>query len=125
MGFGQFKESFFSNGNLATAPVHALQTSMSTITTIGYGTYGPNCWLTVALCFFETLTGIVLLTLVVSSVIGVANHDITYPMAKEILASGEKWSWIIGITLSTSMLVFIMGCFVLIVIPRIVFFQGW
>ena len=107
LGYGQFKESFFSNDAILNAPVHALQTAMSTITTIGYGTYAPNCWLTTILCFLETLTGVVLLTLVVSSVIGVANQDVSSPMAKAILASEEKWTWIIGFTVASVLLLFL------------------
>jgi hypothetical protein len=124
LGFGQFKESFVSNSSIATAPMHALQTSMSTITTIGYGTYGPNCWLTTALCFFETLTGVILLTLVVSSLISVSNRDISYPMAKAILCSGDKWSWVIGITVSAVMLVSAIGFGVLNIIPWLLFVPG-
>jgi hypothetical protein len=70
-GIVQFKESFCSNGQIAESLSHSLQTSMSSITTIGYGTYAPNCWLSVLLCYFETLTGIVLLSFVVSAVLSV------------------------------------------------------
>gem|GEM_PF-4919870 len=124
LGFGQFKESFVSNSSLATAPVHALQTSMSTITTIGYGTYAPNCWLTIALCLFETLTGVILLTLVVSSVISESNSDVPYSWAQEILCSKDKWFWVVGITLSAIMLLSSVFFGVLYIVPRILFDFG-
>jgi hypothetical protein len=44
--------------------VHALQTSLSTITTVGYGTYAPANLCAVALSFLETFTGLLLITLV-------------------------------------------------------------
>lgn len=121
LGYGQFKESLFSNDTVFNAPVHALQTSMSTITTIGYGTYAPNCWVTTNLCFMETLTGIVMLTLVVSSVIGIANQDVPYPMAKEILASDGRWGWIIGLSIASVLFLSAFSAFVLIILPNVFF----
>jgi hypothetical protein len=121
LGFGQFKESLFSNDTVFNAPVHALQTSMSTVTTIGYGTYAPNCWVTTILCFAETLTGIVMLTMVVSSLIGVANQDVPYPIAKEILASAGKWCWIIAVSIASVVCLTAFSGFVLIVLPNVLF----
>jgi len=66
-GAGGFKESFSSNGTTADALAHALQTSMSTLTTIGYGTYGPNTAFPVCLAILQTVTGLILVSIVASS----------------------------------------------------------
>jgi hypothetical protein len=125
LGYGQFKESFFSNGDLATAPVRALQTSMSTITTIGYGTYAPNCWLTTLICFSETLTGIILLTMVASSAISLSNDDISITFAESILGPADKPEEALGGLISKCWLLAAIFIVLAIFVLPILFFILW
>jgi len=52
--------------------VRALQTSFSTLTTVGYGTCAPDNLLSVALAILETLTGLLLVSVVAASAISMA-----------------------------------------------------
>jgi hypothetical protein len=52
--------------------VRALQTSFSTLTTVGYGTCAPDNLLAVALAILETLTGLLLVSVVAASAISMA-----------------------------------------------------
>jgi hypothetical protein len=54
---------------LADGMVHALQTSFSTITTIGYGTYAPSNLCAVLLAFLEAFTGLLLISMVAAAAI--------------------------------------------------------
>jgi hypothetical protein len=54
---------------LADGMVHALQTSFSTITTIGYGTYAPSNLCAVLLAFLEAFSGLLLISMVAAAAI--------------------------------------------------------
>ncbi|HBH51590.1 MAG TPA: hypothetical protein DDY91_06835 [Planctomycetaceae bacterium] len=54
---------------LADGMVHALQTSLSTITTVGYGTYAPSNLCAVLLAFLQTFTGLLLISMVAAAAI--------------------------------------------------------
>ena len=77
------------------ALVHALQTSLSTITTVGYGTYAPANLCAVALSFLETFTGLLLITLVAAGALSLTvsppatNHEHPHQAGEE-LSPGDR-----------------------------------
>lgn len=73
-GVATFKEPFSGNGTEAEALVHALQTSFSTVSTIGYGTYAPNSLWAVLLTLMEVFTGMLLISVAVAQTISLTTQ---------------------------------------------------
>ena len=73
-GLATFKEPFSGNGTEAEALVHALQTSFSTVSTIGYGTYAPNSLWAVLLTLMEVFTGMLLISVAVAQTISLTTQ---------------------------------------------------
>ncbi len=73
-GLAIFKEPFSGNGTEAEALVHALQTSFSTVSTIGYGTYAPNSLWAVLLTLMEVFTGMLLISVAVAQTISLTTQ---------------------------------------------------
>jgi hypothetical protein len=77
-GWMRFKETFFANDTIEYAPAHALQTAFSTLSTVGYGTYAPNCAYSCLVCLASVITAVLLLSFVATSaysVIHTTNHS--------------------------------------------------
>jgi hypothetical protein len=66
--------------------VHSLQTSFTTLTTIGYGTYAPSNLCAVLLAFLEAFTGLLLISMVAAAAI-------TQPK-KDSCASASRTGWV-------------------------------
>jgi hypothetical protein len=72
----------------------ALNLSFSTMTTVGYGKYGPNQMLSTILTFLQALTGIILLTLVIGALLALLTRDNKKLSAAQNTNPKEHPTWI-------------------------------
>ena len=72
----------------------ALNLSFSTMTTIGYGKFGPNLMFSTILTLVQALTGIILLTLVIGSLLALLTRDNNPSEGIQDHALLERASWI-------------------------------
>jgi len=85
----QFSESVSSASQ-------AFNVSYTTMTTIGYGKYTPNGMISEAISFFQVITAMLMLTLVVGALLALLTRDESSTVAPASTTQ-EKASWIVPI----------------------------
>jgi hypothetical protein len=102
-GMMRFKESFTANSTIEYAPAHALQTAFSTLSTIGYGTYAPNCSFSCLFCFTSAITAVLLLSFVATSAYSVASSTSEPPDFAKYLTYPNQFKYFAGISIAISL----------------------
>lgn len=125
IGVARYSAPFVKEAtSVSQGMIRALQTSFSTITTIGYGTYAPENGWAIALAILQSLTGLLLVSLVAAGAISLAVANPEKPKGEDekqpSRPSAESWHrywgkaktrWWLPI-LAT---LFIIGCLVAVV----------
>jgi hypothetical protein len=96
IGVAQYSAPFVNEAtSVSHGMIRALQTSFSTITTIGYGTYAPENGCAIALAILQSLTGLLLVSLVAAGAISLAVTPSEKPKGNDATSSiptaPERW----------------------------------